>query len=52
MVISSPTSFTFWILLSLIPALTHTTHSQSQRGEIGIGQDGSSSPRVLPATRR
>jgi O-antigen ligase len=52
MVISSPTSFTFWILLSLIPALTHTTHNQSQRGEIGTGQDGSSSPRVLPATRR
>jgi hypothetical protein len=51
-VIASPTSFTFWILLSLIPAVTRTVYNQAQRGYIGASQKSSSGPRVLPATRR
>lgn len=52
MVIASPTSFTFWILLSLIPAMTRTAHTQMQRGEIAGARKSASSSRVLPATRR
>jgi len=52
MVISSPTSFAFWILLSLISALTSAAHTQAQGVEIEIREDDSSSSRVLPAARR
>jgi hypothetical protein len=51
-VIASPTSFTFWVLLSLIPMITHTVQNHAQRGESGVSKNSSSSPRVLPATRR
>jgi hypothetical protein len=48
MVIASPTSFTFWTLLSLIPML----NAQMKRREVGIHRENSFSPRVLSATRR
>jgi hypothetical protein len=52
MVIASVTSFTFWILLSLIPLITLTATPKAQRGEIETNQYGSSSSRALPAARR
>lgn len=51
MVIASPTSFTFWILLSIIPVVTRTVHTQTRRGEIETSQNNLFSSRVLPATR-
>ena len=52
MVIASPTSFTFWILLSLIPEITLMVSPKTQGGGIGTNQNGSSSSRILPAARR
>ena len=52
MVISSPTSFTFWIMLSLLPAIGRTVYTHAQRGEIGTARNDLHSSRVLPATRR
>lgn len=52
MVISSPTSLTFWIMLSLIPATAGAVYTQAQRGEIGISQNDPAGTRVLPTTRR
>ncbi len=51
-VIASPTSFTFWILLSLVPAITRMISPKGKGGEIGTNQYGSSSSRILPAARR
>jgi O-antigen ligase len=52
MVISSPTSFTFWLMLSLIPATSGAVYTHAQRGEIGISANSSAGSRVLPTTRR
>jgi len=35
MVIASPTSLTFWILLSLVPAMTRTVTPKAHKGEVG-----------------
>ena len=51
MVIASPTSFTFWVLLSLLMVSTHNVNNL-QRGEIGTPENSSFGPRVLPTARR
>jgi hypothetical protein len=52
MVISSPTSFTFWIMLSLLPMTAGEVYTRAQRGESGISQNSLIGSRVLPTARR
>jgi hypothetical protein len=51
MIIASPTSLTFWLMLSVIPTVG-AVYTHAQRGEIGISQNNLTGSRVLPTTRR
>lgn len=52
MIIASPTSFTFWALLSLMPMLFRMVPSPAEREVNGVGRQDSRGPRPLPAIRR